>query len=249
MDKTPFYDQQAQKYSPLKTIRLERQGLKKLFSFDDRFLQVVNKLSEIIQKSKQKNLKILDVGCGDGFYERQIIRQRIKNCQFYGVDISQKQLEKTKNIFSKSHKLNIDNQKLPFKNNFFDTVILSEILEHLFNPKFAIQEAQRVLKKGGYLFLTAPNSGALQIRLSLFFTGKSLLINYPQNEQHIRFFNRSGIEKLVSLKKVYFTGVGSCFFDHWNFPLRLPTPRILQITVNKFFPNLSLGLFFIFQKA
>jgi SAM-dependent methyltransferase len=269
MNQTSFYDQQSQKYSPSKTIKLHRHGLKKLFSFDDRFLAVVNKLAEQIQNFNQKKpcppkpswppklqqrrrrrrIKILDVGCGDGFYEKELLKQGIKNCQFYGVDLSPKQLQKVKKIFYQTNQLNIDSQKLPFPNNFFDMVILSEILEHLLYPQPALNEAQRVLKKGGLLFLTVPNVAALQIRFSLFFTGCSPLINYPQNEQHIRFFTIKDIEKLISMKKIYQTGVGSLFFDRWNFPFRLPTPRFLQIFINRFFPNLSLGLLFVFQKT
>ena len=249
MDQSTFYDQQSQKYSPSKNIKFHRQGFKKLFSFDDRFLEVVNKLSEKIIKLKPKKVKILDIGCGDGFYEKKLTEQGINNCLFYGVDLSTKQLQKVKKTFYQTHQLNIDTQKLPFKNNLFDIVILSEILEHLFNPKLVIQDAQRVLKKGGLLFLTVPNSGALQIRLSLLFTGASPLINYPQNQQHLRFFSLKDIEELVKLKKIYQTGVGSLFFDRWNFPLRLPMPRIAQTFVNQFFPNLSLGLFLVFQKA
>jgi ADP-heptose:LPS heptosyltransferase/2-polyprenyl-3-methyl-5-hydroxy-6-metoxy-1,4-benzoquinol methylase len=47
-------------------------------------------------------------------------------------------------------------EKLPFKDQTFDVVILAEILEHIPNMSMAIQEAERVLKPYGKLILTVP---------------------------------------------------------------------------------------------
>lgn len=43
----------------------------------------------------------------------------------------------------------VNMQNLPFKNEIFDFVISDQVIEHLENPKQAIQESHRVLKKGG----------------------------------------------------------------------------------------------------
>lgn len=45
---------------------------------------------------------------------------------------------------------------LPFPNNFFDCIILSEVLEHLGEEDTALQEIKRVLKKDGILLVTVP---------------------------------------------------------------------------------------------
>ena len=48
-----------------------------------------------------------------------------------------------------------------FAANEFDVVILSAVLEHLYDPSAAISEISRVLKPGGLLFLDVPNERGL----------------------------------------------------------------------------------------
>ncbi len=54
---------------------------------------------------------------------------------------------------------NIENQVWPFPDNTFDTVVCTEVLEHLlFDPMFAVSEMCRVLKPGGGVLITVPNT-------------------------------------------------------------------------------------------
>jgi len=45
---------------------------------------------------------------------------------------------------------------LPFKSESFDTVLSTQVLEHVPEPKKMLEEVYRVLKNGGCLILTAP---------------------------------------------------------------------------------------------
>lgn len=45
---------------------------------------------------------------------------------------------------------------LPFRDNHFDTVVSTEVLEHVPDPLRAMREMRRVLKPGGFLVLSAP---------------------------------------------------------------------------------------------
>lgn len=45
---------------------------------------------------------------------------------------------------------------LPFKDESFDTVILSDVLEHIPNPSDVMSELKRILKPGGYLLMNVP---------------------------------------------------------------------------------------------
>jgi SAM-dependent methyltransferase len=57
---------------------------------------------------------------------------------------------------------------LPYPDNYFDAVILSEVIEHLnFNPLPVLQEINRILKKDGILYVTTPNQVNLINRIKI----------------------------------------------------------------------------------
>jgi len=193
---------------------------------------------------------MLDIGCGDGVFESILVEKYRDKVDFYGVDISTNQIKKSQHLFTETKELDFDHNPLPYNKECFDLVLCSDVLEHLFYPEYVLKEAHRVLKNSGKLFITVPNVGALQIRLGLLFKGYSPMLNYPSNKPHIRFFNKYDI---INLTYEYFRclkifGLSSMLFGKWNSGFDLLTLRILQKVANKILKNLSLGLFFIFEK-
>ena len=83
--------------------------------------------------SKERDWKILDIGCGYGANE---FANTICDVQ----DLSK--FYKDKNF------IKLENKQLPFKDNEFDFVIASHVLEHVEDFKFFINELERVSKKG-----------------------------------------------------------------------------------------------------
>jgi ubiquinone/menaquinone biosynthesis C-methylase UbiE len=110
------------------------------------------------QIEKDKPAKILDVGCGRGFYLQTLAGYSFVKT-LIGIEAKDEYLKKARSFLSnkkiKVQKGNV--YKLPFANNSFDYVILSEVLEHLENENLALQEIYRVLKKGGGLLVSVPH--------------------------------------------------------------------------------------------
>lgn len=250
MDLQKFYSQKERlSYNPANNIP----GFKwhnKIFSFDNRFVTVKKYLDKVIQENTKSKVKLLDIGIGDAVYESMLDKQSLSKLEVYGVDISEKQLKRSRKYLTQGKVVDIDKSILPYKDDSFDLVLISEVLEHLFFPDKVLKEAVRVLKAGGFLILTFPNSSALQLRLSVFCFGHSPLLNYPENKEHIRFFNFSDILKMIEneLNVVDRRGLSSFLFNDWNFPLGFVTPRIMQILGDQFLPNLALGNIVIFKK-
>ena len=66
-----------------------------------------------------------------------------------------------------SQACNIDESPLPYPDGHFDLVIFASVVEHLYNPFFALDEMHRVLASGGLLLLEAPNAVALGRRVDI----------------------------------------------------------------------------------
>ena len=106
----------------------------------------------------RKGDKILEVGCGDGYYLHLLSNIGIP-LKLHGTDFDKEGLKKAKKNLGKKILLYHADlmKKLPFNNNTFDKIIMSEVAEHLPNDVKGLKEVYRVLKKGGILCLTVPN--------------------------------------------------------------------------------------------
>lgn len=104
------------------------------------------------------NQRILDLGCGRGFYLKAI-NQLNPELKLTGLDINPEYLNAAKETIDSPRIKFIkgDATNLPFENNSFDQIIASEILEHIKEDERVIEEVYRVLKPGGKVIITVPN--------------------------------------------------------------------------------------------
>ncbi len=103
--------------------------------------------------------KILDVGCGDGFYLFLLTKLvKFKN-KLIGIDLQLESIEAAKRLVPhKSIQYIVgDITKYPFKKESFDKIICSEVIEHFDSDLIGLKAMNRLLKKGGNLFITVPN--------------------------------------------------------------------------------------------
>jgi len=107
--------------------------------------------------SLQSKEKVLEVGCGRGiFLDRLAIEYGIKAS---GVDIAKKAIAEARKESVAKHDLRVvDACDLPFSDEFFDTVISFDTLEHIEGQQKAISEMIRALKRGGKVLIYTINS-------------------------------------------------------------------------------------------
>lgn len=103
-----------------------------------------------IDISKHLYGKLLDVGCGK---KQEIFKNKVKT--YIGLD-NQTTLSVNEGKSSSDADVMGDAMDLPFKNREFDCVVALSLLEHVAEPQLVINEAYRVLKKGGVFALTVP---------------------------------------------------------------------------------------------
>jgi len=128
--------------------------------------------------------KILDLGCGDG----KFIAKFGKRCEIFGVDVSSKAVELAKKSDVNAYKADISCEKLPFENEYFDIIYFGDVIEHLIDPDFAINEVVRVIKRNGFLVLSTPNLACWLNRLLLLLGMQPLFSEVSTN----KIFGRSG---------------------------------------------------------
>lgn len=122
---------------------------------------------EEILKVKWENEKVLDLGCGDGRLTNQLTKIFLEGV---ALDFSENMLKVAKKRAEDSGRAKLgyicaSAQKLPFKDNSFDVVVSSELIEHVPGPEKVILEINRVLDSKGHLYLTTPNPYAIHTYL------------------------------------------------------------------------------------
>ena len=175
----------------------------------------------------QPNGKLLDVGCGAGWF----LSYAEKHYDTYGVDASEYAIEEAK---AKTHNTKLTvGDAYSFDSNgiCFDVVTCFDLLEHLRNPVLPIAEFYRVLKDDGVLVVRVPNveSAGLKLKGDKWFGA--------MDKTHISLFGNKTWIKMIRHKG--FT-IESIFYDGlWDTPYYKAIPKILQDIAIKY-PSLVL---------
>jgi ubiquinone/menaquinone biosynthesis C-methylase UbiE len=101
-----------------------------------------------------RNERILDIGCGDGFHDRQMAA---RGANVVGIDISAQRLAKArrKNEVHGVQFAQMNAAQLDFPDGSFDKVVSFCVIEHFDDDAKVLAEAARVLVPGGRLILSA----------------------------------------------------------------------------------------------
>jgi len=130
------------------------------------------------------DLRILDVGCGDG-----VISEPLVKAGHYVTALDLPTIATAANKSKVSALIAGDAETLAFPDVTFDLVIASEVLEHLWAPESFVSEAYRTLKPHGSLIIETPEGLAG--------------LNY---DSHMNYYTVEKLEKMLaprfSMKKV-----------------------------------------------
>jgi 2-polyprenyl-3-methyl-5-hydroxy-6-metoxy-1,4-benzoquinol methylase len=146
--------------------------------------------------------------------------------------------------------------KVPFRDDTFDAVIATEILEHLISPLEMISEGARILKMGGFFMITTPNVSHIGAVLKILI-GRSNYVRldrspmYLQNDTwrgHIRFYDKNELRTLFqrsNLKLISHSYYREKGWNHAKWPLH---KKMIINVIDKCVPIYREEHFIIFQK-
>ena len=166
-------------------------------------------------KSNASNLKgiMLDFGCGSKPY-----KSLINVDKYIGVDFDNPGHDHTKEQIDVYY----DGKTIPFPDTYFDSVLCSEVLEHLFEPDLILKELNRVMKKDGKMLLTCPfvwSEHEIPYDYARY-TRFALTNIFEKNGFRILKFEKQGnfIEAIAQMRTLYFFHVYGPFFSRFSYP-------------------------------
>jgi ubiquinone/menaquinone biosynthesis C-methylase UbiE len=142
---------------------------------------------------------LLDLGGGDGVVA-QYFQSRMARVVLQDMCISP--LERAGRVRAVSRRVWADVEtRLPYRSETFDGVFIGDVLEHLWAPRNAVSEAQRLLKPHGVLAVSVPNMGWWYRRLRYLYHGNIGCQEAgrriePWEYEHIRFYNLTEMQRL-----------------------------------------------------
>ena len=102
----------------------------------------------------QQGQMFLEPGCGRGEFLNEFNKLGLK-C--HGVDLSQHSGSMTDKSVNLIKGIDLENDKWPYPDNFFDIIYNKSLLEHLSKPDKFLNEARRVLKPNGKILCLVPD--------------------------------------------------------------------------------------------
>jgi len=167
--------------------------------------KIIELIREIINFNRNP-IKLIDIGCGDGYLLKEIAKD-FPQIDLFGIDLSENRVETAKKFVPRAVFKTGDAQDVPFKDETFDIVVCSEVIEHCPDDMKVLAELYRILKTNSFLILTVPNLYTLE-SISKLLIGKRIapppyhLREYSYN-QLIRKIKESGF-KILKFQSIGF---------------------------------------------
>lgn len=135
---------------------------------------------------------VLEVGCGDASFTKELVKY---SPDVTAIDISAAQIAENRRRFGGITFLQHDvAAPFPFPDDSFAVIWCSEVLEHLFDPAFALREMHRIMRPGGQLLVTVPYHGRFKnVLIALFKWDEHFVPSNP----HIRFYTKRTLGNLA----------------------------------------------------
>jgi ubiquinone/menaquinone biosynthesis C-methylase UbiE len=156
-----------------------------------------------IKKIKEYKSKgnLLDVGCGIGTFLR-LAKQ--EDFEIFGTEIS----EYASRYIKKKLRIDVfraDLEELDFPPDSFDVLTMWHTLEHLPNPKAALEEINRILKRDGLLVIATPNLNNFITRVLYFLAKRKKLKLFSTRAKELHLYHFSTHTLASMLKETGFS--------------------------------------------
>ncbi len=186
-----------------------------------------NEILTVIKKYEHAELgNLLDVGCADGLM-LEVFGKKLDISLSVGMDLSYELLKANPTGTIKFIQGNA--LDLPLRDQRFDLVVTSAVIEHVSDAEKMLKECRRVLRENGLLILTSPVP---------FWESVATKIGHLKREDHYKTFNLSELRllflsqgfKIIKTEKFMISPIG--------FPFEPKIERLMKwVKINFFLLN------------
>ncbi|MGH3350271.1 MAG: class I SAM-dependent methyltransferase [Nocardioides sp.] len=148
-------------------------------------------------KSSAGGKQVLDVGCWTGEVGR-ILTER--GCTVTGIEIDPEAATLAEKVLERVVVADLDAKPLTeiVEPGSFDVVIFADVLEHLVDPRAALEQARELLAPGGRVVISIPNVTHGSVRLALLQGRWQTTDTGLLDRTHIKFYSRDGLIALFA---------------------------------------------------
>lgn len=158
--------------------------------------KVKRKAQKIFSYLKRQDVKkgnLLDIGASHGFF-LNIAKQN--GFTPHGIELDKRACAIAKKRFNiKIENKLLEESSFAKKKNYFDVIVMLDVLEHVPDPNLIIKTAYALLKKDGLFILTMPNGNATEMKLFKKYW------EWSSPPAHIYYFTPKSIKKIFTKNK------------------------------------------------
>jgi 2-polyprenyl-3-methyl-5-hydroxy-6-metoxy-1,4-benzoquinol methylase len=208
-----------------------------------RYHFIFDSIGKYLQSYNKKPLRVLDAGCGDGVQLKGIIK--IPELEIWGIDYNPIRTGRAGERFPTVNIVCGDLLDIPFKKKAFDIVLCSQVIEHIPQDDFLLEELAKVVKPEGLLILGTPNEGCFMARLRNHIFARRIL----KSTDHLHFYKESIIRRKIEGAGFIIQEVmrENWFFPHQRINYYLTNRNWgfrFMAQLNKIIPSQAAGYYF-----
>jgi SAM-dependent methyltransferase len=155
-------------------------------------IKTIYKYQKVDKYFKDGHFKILDIGCTNGSPSKT--KKNFPNCEYHGVDIEDEYDHEGVDFKSMTRFYHIDLTSLLFDeipNDYFDVIVLSHVIEHLYNGDEVLTALIPKLKEKGIMYIEYPAAKSLNL------PSMKVCLNFYDGDTHFRIYNCQEIIQLA----------------------------------------------------
>jgi 2-polyprenyl-3-methyl-5-hydroxy-6-metoxy-1,4-benzoquinol methylase len=158
----------------------------------------------------KKNRTVLDLGCGNGYLASQLVKL---GYNAYGTDASENGIAIAKQEYpDRFYWQDLSTGKLPkeLQSISFDTIISTEVIEHLYDPGGFIDFCKEILPQNGEIILSTPYHGYFKNLMLSVLNLWDAHLSPTWHGGHIKFWSRETLSQLLTEKGFKVTQFKGC---------------------------------------